>query len=269
MSRLRSSDPTNKRSVRGARRNTKTTAQNTIHSDKDEAGPEKRALFHRTQKALRDNLNQAMFFTGKVSDDGRPRRMSQELFCSETEWSRSTLTKILAGDQTNLRMNHICRLAELFSSPPYLWCLGPYDWSLIATGIGAVVQWDSSASDNRRKLLNELAATIKEGVQVAQLIVYRKKNKIPTPPKAVLENEARVTAAFVEAAGKAAQALGRPISNPGDKSRLLAILSMLPANLDEGPSGKNNSHERFIWLMNFAIYTVTVPLNLLAQPSEL
>ncbi|WP_339535512.1 helix-turn-helix domain-containing protein [Pseudomonas hunanensis] len=94
----------------------------------------------KAQKGLSANLLRAMQVAGS-REDGRPKKLSQQLLSETSGVARSTISKYLTQQsEANPDLETLCRLAASLNISPALLLMTEDDWLHLAHGLVTVVQ---------------------------------------------------------------------------------------------------------------------------------
>ena len=158
----------------------------------------------KVQKGLSANLLRAMQVAGS-RDDGKPKKLSQQLLSDTSGVARSTISKYLTQEsEANPDLETLCRLAATLNISPALLLMTEDDWLHLAHGLVTVAQtlnneqFDSIARElgqaSQRNPLNRADAVLKMAEHIG--VKQRHEFELETPTQRKVKQGILTTAAL-------------------------------------------------------------------------
>lgn len=158
----------------------------------------------KAQKGLSANLLRAMQVAGS-RDDGKPKKLSQQLLSDTSGVARSTISKYLTQEsEANPDLETLCRLAATLNISPALLLMTEDDWLHLAHGLVTVAQtlnneqFDSIARElgqaSQRNPLNRADAVLKMAEHIG--VKQRHAFEVETPNQRKVKQGILTTAAL-------------------------------------------------------------------------
>lgn len=198
-------------------------------------------LLRKTSRSFGDNINRVMLVSGE-SDDGGPKKLTQQKLASRSGVGRSTIAKYnTMKDDSKLLVNPdletICRLADAVNVSPAFLLMNAEDWSRMvqaavylctSTSNGKVNQIAEEISDSSGK--NAIAMSL-VGLNLATIFGVYKNTPQSTMDKTLLGSEIKERNAEVRAGILATSALP-PLAqlNKSFKAPLLSLCAIMGAH---------------------------------------